>query len=124
MHELSLCQDLLEQVLALAEQHRARAVKRVSVSIGVLSGVEPELLATAFQELQTGTLAESAVLSMATLPVKVWCHACQQSQPTPSNDLRCPKCRGTDTRLEQGDELLLAQVELIAGSLSANSDPE
>ncbi|MDT8407243.1 MAG: hydrogenase maturation nickel metallochaperone HypA [Methylococcales bacterium] len=113
MHELSLCQDLLEQVDALVKQHQAQTVKRIELHVGVLSGVEATLLSTAFAELCPGSVAASAQLEMLCLPAQVFCAACQLRNTVPANDLRCPVCRREDTRLVQGDELLLAQVELL-----------
>ncbi len=60
MHELSLCEDLLNQVMTIAEQHRAQRVASVTVRIGPLSGVEPLLLENAFNLSSAGTLAEEA----------------------------------------------------------------
>jgi hydrogenase nickel incorporation protein HypA/HybF len=44
MHELSVCQALIDQVEALAEARGASAVSRITVAIGALSGVEAHLL--------------------------------------------------------------------------------
>jgi hydrogenase nickel incorporation protein HypA/HybF len=44
MHELSLCQNLIDQVTELASIHKARSVACISIQIGMLAGVEPLLL--------------------------------------------------------------------------------
>mgnify|MGYP000063652164 CR=1 FL=1 len=69
MHELSVCQGMLSQVSAIAQQHGASGVSLVKVQIGPLSGVEPQLLAQAFPIATAGTIADGAVLEVATLPV-------------------------------------------------------
>ena len=46
MHELAECQALVDQLQAIADREGGR-VKRARVSSGVLSGVEPELVASA-----------------------------------------------------------------------------
>jgi Zn finger protein HypA/HybF involved in hydrogenase expression len=48
VHELSLCDDLLSLVVAIAAQHCAQSVESITVQIGALSGVEPILLESAF----------------------------------------------------------------------------
>ena len=48
MHELSLCEDLMNQVLTIAKAHHAEKVVRIIVRIGPLSGIEPLLLESAF----------------------------------------------------------------------------
>jgi len=60
MHELSVCQSMLRQVSEIARQHNARHIRQVQVRIGVLSGVEPDLLKQVFPIASTGTIAEGA----------------------------------------------------------------
>jgi len=112
MHELSLCDDLMSQVLALAEQHKAQAVDSITVKIGALSGVEPMLLESAFAISRVGTIAEAAQLILEPVPVRVHCDSCGVEAEAHANRLICPGCRSPDTRLLSGDELILARVEL------------
>ncbi len=113
MHELAVCRNMLAQVSAIAAEHGARAVARVSVRIGPLSGVEPELLRRAFPLAAAGTAARGAELVIDTLPVRVHCEQCgHDSHATPQN-LVCRHCGDWRTRLVGGDEMLLAEVELV-----------
>lgn len=112
MHELSLCEDLIGQVTELARKHRARSVACVRVQIGMLAGVEPMLLESAFSIARAGTLAEHAEMYTEIVPPRVLCLACGlESEASPSN-LRCPACESDQTKLVQGEELILARVEL------------
>ena len=112
MHELSLCQDLIDQVTELARKHKARAVSSVKVQIGQLAGVEPLLLASAFTIARAGTVAEQAEMITEVVAPRVICNACgAESDATPAN-LLCSVCGSNDTRLIRGDELILARVEL------------
>ena len=43
MHELSVCLALLDTVQRIAADKQASGVSRIVLSIGPLSGVEPEL---------------------------------------------------------------------------------
>ena len=113
MHELSLCQNLMDQVNELARKHGARSVSSVKVQIGQLAGVEPLLLESAFTIARAGTIAEQAEMITEVVAPLVFCNACgKQSEVTPSN-LLCLACGGNDTRLIRGDELILARVELV-----------
>ena len=47
MHELSICQALIAQVEAIAGQ-RAAWVRQVRIGVGPLSGIEPQLLESAY----------------------------------------------------------------------------
>ncbi len=113
MHELSLCQDLIDQVTELARKHRAKSVACVKVQIGQLAGVEPLLLESAFTIARAGTVAENAEMVTEVVAPCVVCNACgTESEVTPSN-LLCLACGGNDTRLIRGEELILARVELV-----------
>ena len=76
MHELSLCDDLLGQIVAIAAQHKAQSVESITVQIGALSGVELLLLESAFELIKVGTLADEAELILQTAPVIVLCSQC------------------------------------------------
>lgn len=112
MHELSLCQDLLEQVIAIARAHQAEKVVRVIVHMGPLAGVEPLLLESAFSVSCEGTLAEGAELLTVPQSIRVSCEMCGAESEAEVNDLSCRHCGDFHTRLLSGDELILARVEL------------
>ena len=112
MHELSICQGLIDQVERIAVEHEAYAVDKIVVRIGPLSGVVPELLEQAFTIARAGTIAEAAELVIENLPVRIRCTRCGSEGETPPNRLLCAECGDFRTRLLSGDELLLASVEL------------
>jgi hydrogenase nickel incorporation protein HypA/HybF len=113
MHELSICQSMLQQLETIAQQENARRVTSITLQIGPLSGVEPELLQQAFPLAAAGTLAEQAELKIENQAVRVHCPKCNGENEVPSNRLVCPECGETHTRLVSGDELLLARLEHI-----------
>ena len=113
MHELSICQSLLDQVMRIAAERSAEAVTRVTLRIGPLSGVEPELLREAFPLARAGTVAARAELVIESLPVRVRCDACGAETDAAPNRLVCGACSDWHTRLASGDELMLVSVELI-----------
>lgn len=113
MHELSICQDLLDQVLRIAAERSAPAVTRVTLRVGPLSGVEPELLQLAFPLARAGTLAEQAELVIESLPLRVRCDTCGAETDAAPNRLVCGACGDWHTRLASGDELMLVSVDLI-----------
>jgi hydrogenase nickel incorporation protein HypA/HybF len=112
VHELSLCEDLLSQVITIAAQHNAASVESITVQIGALSGVEPLLLESAFALIKVGTLAEEAELILQTAPVIVLCGKCGTQSEVAANRLLCKACQSHETTLLSGDELILASVAL------------
>jgi hydrogenase nickel incorporation protein HypA/HybF len=112
MHELSICQSLLQQVEEIAVRERAARVELIRLRIGPLAGVEPELLQQAFSIARVGTRAEAAELLIEQLPVTIRCRQCGSESAVPPNRLLCGHCGDYRTQLLSGDELLLASVEL------------
>jgi len=112
VHELSLCADLMDQVMTITKAHHAKKVVSIVVRIGPLSGVEPSLLENAFTISRAGTLAEEAEFLTEALPIRVLCHSCGAESEPAINNLVCGSCGGYNTKLLSGDELILARVEL------------
>ena len=112
MHELSVCLSLLEQVERVARENGAASVDRILVEIGPLSGVEPELLRSAYPLAAVGTIAETAELEIEYAEIVVQCSECDAETTATVNRLVCGKCGDYRTRLVSGDEMILKRVEL------------
>jgi hydrogenase nickel incorporation protein HypA/HybF len=112
MHELSVCQALLDQVQRIAADHGADRVERILLRIGPLSGVEAALLRNAYALAAAGTLAEGAELEIEAAPVRVHCVTCGAETEATPNRLLCGACGDWHTRLVSGDEMLLAKLDL------------
>jgi hydrogenase nickel incorporation protein HypA/HybF len=119
MHELSVCQGLMTQVLRIAEEHGATRVDRIVLQVGALSGVEPHLLADAFPFASAGTPAEGAELIIESLGIRVRCSRCGAETEATANHLVCGVCGDWQTQLLSGDELLLVRVELMQPETAA-----
>ena len=112
MHEMSICQSLMTQVEKIARDKGASQVDSIVLSIGPLSGVEPELLSRAFLVARAGTVAKNAGLEIETGPIIVECRSCGVSGEARVNRLLCGSCNSWQVNLKQGDELLLMRLEL------------
>jgi hydrogenase nickel incorporation protein HypA/HybF len=112
MHELAICQALIEQVESVAREQHAYQVMEIGVDIGPLSGVEPQLLEQAFSIASAGTVANGASLHLNSIPIRVDCSSCGQVTEALPARLICGNCGNWQTRVVSGDELLLTTVEL------------
>jgi hydrogenase nickel incorporation protein HypA/HybF len=111
MHEYSLIRALLRQVREIARQHAATAVTEVAVSTGPLSGVEPLLLASAFEHLAADDMP-GARLTIDEVPLIIACEECRRETSLMSIQFRCPGCGGGRTRVVGGEEVVLRHVAL------------
>ena len=112
MHELAICQSLMNQVTEIAREHDAQSVTSVIVGIGPLSGVEARLLKNAYSIARAGTVAENAELVIECLPLRVSCTQCNSESEVLPNKLTCKQCGDWRTTLISGDEMMLMSVEL------------
>jgi hydrogenase nickel incorporation protein HypA/HybF len=122
MHEMAICQALLEQIEGIAREHSAR-VSRVHLAVGPLSGVEPRLLERAYELASTGTAAQNSELLIEDTAVRVRCRACGAESAAHANRLLCAECGNWQTELTGGDELLLLKVELSKERLAVTAQP-
>jgi len=112
MHELAICQSLMDQVTGIALERDAQSVTSVIVGIGPLSGVEAPLLKNAYSIARAGTVAENAELVIECLPLRVRCTQCDSESEVLPNKLTCKQCGDWRTTLISGDEMMLLKVEL------------
>jgi hydrogenase nickel incorporation protein HypA/HybF len=108
MHELAICQALIEQVQRVARDNAARRIVSITVSVGPLSGVEPRLLEHAYPL----AAAEEARLEVVTVPVRVRCRSCECETEAASNRLVCGRCSDWQVDVIAGEEMLLQRVEI------------
>jgi len=112
MHELSVCQALIEQVERVARQNDARRVISIVITVGPLSGVEPKLIEHAYPLAAAGTIAEHASLMIETVPVRVRCRTCGAETDAAANRLLCGACGDWKVDVTGGEEMILKRVEV------------
>lgn len=119
MHELAVCQALVQQLEQVAAANGGGRVELVRLRIGPLSGVEAELLRHAFPVASAGTVAEGAELAIESAAVTVQCNECGARSEVAPNRILCGTCSTYRVRMISGDEMLLESVELAAPEASA-----
>ena len=112
MHEYSIVQSLLDLCEQNAGQHNAKAISKVTVKIGTLSGVEPELLKSAFDTFKEKTICDSALFHIDIQPPVIRCRACGKESTLDALEHRCPVCQSEDVTLIDGDEMYLMSLEM------------
>jgi len=112
MHELSICQAIIDQVEEIARNHHGQRVVSITVQIGPLSGAEAPLIQRAYPLAAAGSIAEHATLELEAMPIRVHCKICHEESDASANRLLCGVCGDFHTELISGDEMLLASVEL------------
>lgn len=112
MHEYSIVQSLLESCEEHAKANDAKQVSKVVVKIGVLSGVEPDLLKTAFDTFKEQTVCNKAQFVMNIQKVKILCNSCKVESILEKNEFSCNKCDGVDIEVIDGEDMYLMSLEM------------
>jgi hydrogenase nickel incorporation protein HypA/HybF len=112
MHEYSIVQSLLDQCEENARANNKTKVNKVIVKIGIMSGVEPDLLKTAFETFKEGTMCEECEYIQNIQPIIIKCHKCETISTLSKSEYCCPRCDSIQLDVIDGEELLLMQLEL------------
>ena len=112
MHEYSIVQSLLDACEENAKANDASKVTKVVVKIGVMSGVEPELLKTAFDTFKEQTICDGAEFIMNIQPVVIGCKNCLVESTLQKLQYCCPECQSVELNVLDGEDMYLMQLEL------------
>jgi hydrogenase nickel incorporation protein HypA/HybF len=112
MHEYSIVQSLLDSCEENAVANNASKVVKVVVKIGVMSGVEPDLLQTAFDTFKEKTICEEAEFIINMQKIVVNCNSCQKESTLEKMEYICPECESSDLKVVDGEGMYLMQLEL------------
>jgi hydrogenase nickel incorporation protein HypA/HybF len=110
MHEYSIIAALVDRVQREVEARPGAVARKLRVRIGELSGVEPELLRTAFTTFRARSACAEAELELVQVPAVWRCPRCELPIATGAM-LRCPSC-GRPARLASGDDITLERIEM------------
>ena len=112
MHEMSLCEAVVEIAVEEAKQNGAVRIRAVVLEVGMLGHVDPDALAFCFSAVSHGTLAENARLVIERVPGTGWCLECAKTVPMTERFGACPDCGHRHVQMTQGDELKLRELEV------------
>ena len=113
MHELTLCESLLD---ILDDEKRRRgfsALRRLRLEIGRFGCIDPETLVYAFGVTTRGSWLEGAVIEVDRPPGRVRCLDCSADIEVDEPLVACPQCAGQRLMRNGGDELRLIEMEVV-----------
>lgn len=112
MHEMSICESLMQIIEDQAQAQGFDKVDRVRLEIGRFAGVEVDALRFGFSVVTAKTLAADAALEIVDLPGRVWCFDCGETHDVESRTDDCPACAGRMLQPVGGEELRLKDLEV------------
>lgn len=112
MHEMSICESVVQSLEAIAAREGAKKVTQVSLEIGCFAGVENDALRFCFDAVTKGTIAESARLEIIAQNGQANCFECGNSFEVDSRLAECPKCNSARLMVSGGDALRIKTLEI------------
>ncbi len=112
MHEMSLCQGVVQILEEQAAKHAYSRVKIVRLEIGPLAAVEPEAMRFCFDAATRGTIAENATLDIIETAATAWCFSCEDTVSIAARSAVCPECGSHQLHVTGGDELRIKELEV------------
>ncbi len=112
MHEMALCESILETLRTEARAQQFARVKRVCLEVGPLAGVEIEALRFGFDVVMRGSLAEDARLEIIECPAVAWCFNCEATMPIRERFEPCARCGSHQLQVTAGEELRIRELEV------------
>jgi len=120
MHELGIVVKVLEQVDALAKEYGAEKILKVTMEVGEVSSIVPDLFTDAFDWAKKKTdFAREAELEMILIEGRTYCQTCGETYKTTDHGKKCPHCGSYDTYLLTGDQVVIKDI----GAVFSEPDP-
>jgi hydrogenase nickel incorporation protein HypA/HybF len=108
MHELSITQQVVDQIVEKLGDVR---VRRVRLEVGRLSGIVPDAMAFCFELVTAGTGLEGASLEFESPEGAARCRTCEASFAT-AEVLPLCACGSADVEVTGGAGLRIREVEV------------
>lgn len=112
MHELSLCEGILQILEDNAKTQGFGKVKQVWLEIGALAGVEQSALRFNFDIVTNGSVAHLATLNIIDVPGQAWCMPCAEVVHINQKFDACPKCKSHQLQITGGEEMKIKELEV------------
>ncbi len=114
MHELGIVMHVVKQAEEAAIENKADKVAKLTMEVGEVSSVVPELFTECFEwaKKKTEHLRETE-LEMIILEAISYCEDCKNTFKTTEYAKKCPHCGSYKTYLVTGNEINIKSMEVI-----------
>ena len=112
MHELGIVYHIIRDVENVARANGVHRVSSVTLLLGEVSGVVPDLLLDAWRwAADKKPITQGAELIVEPVEAVTHCEACGRDYATVEHGKTCPHCGSGETYLLQGQEVMIKQIE-------------
>ncbi|MHC4873878.1 MAG: hydrogenase maturation nickel metallochaperone HypA/HybF [Planctomycetota bacterium] len=114
MHELSICQSILNSIREEFEKLEPAPEKllQARIVVGSMRQIVPEFMHEAYKAVTASSEFAGSELEIKVLPNIAVCKSCGWKGELEMKLFICGECSGTDVELESGMELYLDNMEV------------
>jgi hydrogenase nickel incorporation protein HypA/HybF len=112
MHEVSICQSILNTMEAEFDTTTLHTIREVHLKVGMLSCIEPSLLQHTFNYVKAGSPFQNAELCVEVVGVSAQCEECDEVFKVEKYKFVCPQCGAPVSNITEGKELLIHKIIL------------
>lgn len=112
MHEVSICQSIINSLEDELEEEKLQQVREVHLKVGILSTIEPSLLKHVFTFMIVDTPLQNAVLEIDVVEVLVECEHCNNKFKVEKYKFICSNCEKPSSNIIEGNELQIHKIIL------------
>lgn len=114
MHELGIVVKVLDQVDEVAAEYKAQKILKVTMEVGEVSTIVPDLFTDAFDWAKKKTrFAQDAELEMIIIEGRTYCENCGETYRTTEHGKKCPYCGSHETYLLTGDQVIIKDIAAV-----------
>ncbi|RLA16313.1 MAG: hydrogenase maturation nickel metallochaperone HypA [Gammaproteobacteria bacterium] len=112
MHEMSLCESILDILEQQAGEQNYHKVSTVWLEIGALSSVESDAMRFCFDAVMQGSIADKARLEIVTVQGQAWCSLCNKNVMIEQRYDTCPVCGDFHLQINDGEQMRIKELEV------------
>ena len=114
MHELGIVMHVVDQVEKVAVENNVERVLKLTLEVGEVSSIVPELFTECFEWAKKKTEhLKDTELELILLEAESYCRDCKKTYKTTEHAKECPHCGSNDTYLVTGNEMNIKDMEVV-----------
>jgi hydrogenase nickel incorporation protein HypA/HybF len=112
MHEMSLVESVIESILDLKEKNDWKKINRITLKIGKMRQVIPDIMEFAYTAASKSTELEGSDMVIMQVEMEFFCKSCNRRWGEEDMAFICPYCGSSEVEMIHGMELEIDSMEV------------
>ena len=112
MHEVSVIEEIVEQVKLEIGKYPGAKLDTVNLQVGKLRQFVPEIMSFCYDVTVKDSELEGSRLIVNEIPINIRCKSCGQETELEVYDFHCPACESWEVEMLTGNELILDSLQM------------